>query len=40
VPALLSAGELVGIVSLGDLATETEDQGQPGGVLKKVSEPT
>jgi len=34
------ADELVGIVSLGDLATEAEDQGQPGEVLKKVSEPT
>ena len=33
------AQELVGIVSLGDLATEAEDQGQPGDVLKKVSEP-
>ena len=31
---------LVGIVSLGDLATEAGDQGQPGEVLKKVSEPT
>jgi len=30
--------ELVGIVSLGDLATE--DQGQPGEVLKTVSEPS
>jgi len=34
------ANELVGIVSLGDLATETGDQGQPGEVLKRVSEPT
>jgi len=34
------ANALVGIVSLGDLATEAEDQGQPGEVLKKVSEPT
>ena len=34
------ADELVGIVSLGDLATEAGDQGQPGEVLKKVSEPT
>ena len=34
------ANELVGIVSLGDLATEAGDQGQPGEVLKKVSEPT
>jgi CBS domain-containing protein len=33
------ANELVGIVSLGDLATEAGDQGQPGEVLKKVSEP-
>lgn len=31
---------LVGIVSLGDLATEAGDQGQPGEVLKKVSEPS
>jgi len=34
------ANKLVGIVSLGDLATEAGDQGQPGEVLKKVSEPT
>jgi len=34
------AGELVGIVSLGDLATDAEDPGQPAEVLKKVSEPT
>src|SRR3954470_9668040 len=34
------ADELVGIVSLGDLATEAGDQGQSGEVLKKVSEPT
>lgn len=34
------ADDLVGIVSLGDLATEAEDQGQPGEVLRKVSEPT
>ena len=34
------ADDLVGIVSLGDLATEAGDQGQPGEVLKKVSEPT
>jgi len=34
------AEELVGIVSLGDLAVEAGDQGQPGDVLKKVSEPT
>jgi CBS domain-containing protein len=31
--------DLVGIVSLGDLATEAEDPGQPGEVLQKVSEP-
>jgi len=37
---LSRAEELVGIVSLGDLATEAGDQGQPGEVLKKVSEPT
>jgi CBS domain-containing protein len=30
---------LVGIVSLGDLATEAGDQGQPGEVLKEVSQP-
>ena len=34
------ANDLVWIVSLGDLATEAGEQGQPGGVLKKVSEPT
>jgi CBS domain-containing protein len=34
------ADDLVGIVSLGDLAIEAGDQGQPGDVLKKVSEPT
>jgi CBS domain-containing protein len=34
------ANDLVGIVSLGDLATEAGGQGQPGEVLKKVSEPT
>jgi CBS domain-containing protein len=34
------ANDLVGIVSLGDLATKAGDQGQPGEVLKKVSEPT
>lgn len=34
------ANDLVGIVSLADLATEAGDQGQPGEVLKKVSEPT
>ena len=34
------ADDLVGIVSLGDLATEAGGQGQPGEVLKKVSEPT
>ena len=33
------AHDLVGIVSLGDLATEAGGQGQPGEVLKKVSEP-
>jgi len=31
--------DLVGIVSLGDLATEAPDHTQPGEVLKKVSEP-
>jgi len=34
------ADDLVGIVSLGDLATEAGGQGQPGEVLKEVSEPT
>ena len=34
------ADDLVGIVSLGDLATEAGGQAQPGEVLKKVSEPT
>ena len=34
------ADDLVGIVSLGDLATEAGDQGQPGEVLREVSEPT
>jgi len=33
------AGELVGIVSLGDLATEAGEKGQPGEVLEKVSRP-
>jgi CBS domain-containing protein len=32
-------GELVGIVSLGDLATEAGDRGQPGEVLEEVSRP-
>ena len=32
--------DLVGIVSLGDLATEAGGRGQPGEVLKKISEPT
>ena len=36
---LSRANDLVGIVSLGDLATEAGDPGQPGEVLKKVSEP-
>jgi len=39
-PVLNRANELVGIVSLGDLATAAGDQGQPGEVLKEVSEPT
>jgi CBS domain-containing protein len=34
------ANDLVGIISLGDLATEAEDSEQSGEVLKKVSEPT
>jgi len=38
-PILNRANELVGIVSLGDLATGAGDRGQPGEVLKKVSEP-
>ena len=38
-PILNRANELVGIVSLGDLATAAGDQGQPGEVLKEVSEP-
>jgi hypothetical protein len=33
------ANDLVGIVSLGDLATGVGDPGQPGEVLKGVSEP-
>jgi len=33
------ANDLVGILSLGDLATEAPDSGQPAEVLKKVSEP-
>lgn len=37
---LSRANDLVGIVSLGDLATEAGGQGQPGEVLKKISEPT
>ena len=39
-PVLNRANELVGIVSLGDLATAAGDQGRPGEVLRKVSEPT
>jgi CBS domain-containing protein len=39
-PVLNRANELVGIISLGDLATAAGDQGQPGEVLRKVSEPT
>jgi CBS domain-containing protein len=38
-PVLNRANELVGIVSLGDLATEAGDRGQPAEVLKKVSQP-
>jgi len=33
------AGDLVGIVSLADLATEARDPAQPGEVLEKVSQP-
>jgi CBS domain-containing protein len=32
------AGDLLGIVSLGDLATEADDVGQSGEVLRRVSE--
>jgi CBS domain-containing protein len=39
-PVLNRANELVGIVSLGDLVTDADDQARPGEVLKKVSEPT
>jgi CBS domain-containing protein len=39
-PILNRANELVGIVSLGDLATGAGDQVRPSEVLKKVSEPT
>ena len=38
-PVLSRAGDLMGIVSLGDLATEAGDQGQAGEVLEKVSKP-
>ncbi len=34
------ANQLVGMLSLGDLATEAGDPGQPGEVLKKVSDRT
>jgi CBS domain-containing protein len=34
------ANDLVGIVSLADLATEARDPEQPGEVLRKVSQPT
>jgi CBS domain-containing protein len=34
------ANDLVGILSLGDLATEAPASGQPAEVLKKVSEPS
>jgi CBS domain-containing protein len=34
------AGDLVGIVSLADLATAAGDRGQPGEVLEKVSQPS
>jgi CBS domain-containing protein len=40
IPVMSRANHLVGIVSLGDLATEARDPGQPGEVLKKVSQPT
>jgi hypothetical protein len=33
------AGNLVGIISLGDLATEAREHGQPSEVLEKVSQP-
>ena len=35
-----ASGDLAGIISLGDLATDAADQGQPGEVLKEVSEPS
>ncbi len=38
-PVMSRANDLVGIVSLGDLATGAADPGQPGEVLRKVSEP-
>jgi CBS domain-containing protein len=37
---LSRSGDLVGIVSLGDLATEAGDPGKPGEVLKQVSQPS
>jgi CBS domain-containing protein len=39
-PVLNRANELVGIVSLGDLATAAMDRRQSGEILKEVSEPT
>jgi CBS domain-containing protein len=39
-PVMDRTDHLVGIVSLGDLATEADNPAQPGEVLKKVSEPT
>ena len=38
-PVMSRTNQLVGIVSLGDLATEAGGRGEPGEVLKKVSEP-
>jgi CBS domain-containing protein len=38
-PVVSRAGDLLGIVSLGDLATEAGDQGRPGEVLREVSRP-
>jgi CBS domain-containing protein len=39
-PVMNDANELVGIVSLGDLATEARNTKQPGEVLRKISQPT
>jgi len=39
-PVMSRAGDLVGIVSLGDLATAVGDRGQSGEVLEEVSRPS